>query len=102
MVPIDGSHIPIKAPKHGQLAYRNRKGFLSVVLQGCIDFNGAFININVGYPGRAHNARVYRNSSFGEDIATGKSFPRAIKMQVEGRDVYPYILGEQPMLYMIT
>src|SRR5947207_1867951 len=60
---IDGSHIPIKAPKQFPMDYYNRKGFYSIILQAVIDFSGKFINIFVGYPGSTHDSRIFHNSS---------------------------------------
>ena len=39
---IDGSHIPIKAPKHNKESYFNRKHFYSVNLQAVVGFDGRF------------------------------------------------------------
>lgn len=60
---IDGTHIQIEAPLHGAKSYYNRKHFHSVVLQAvCVD-DLRFTDINVGWPGRVHDAKVLRNSS---------------------------------------
>src|SRR5215469_14040170 len=59
---IDGSHIPIKAPKEFSVDYYNRKGFYSIVLQAVIDSYGKFIDIFVGFPGSTHDSRIFRNS----------------------------------------
>lgn len=92
---VDGSHIPIQMPWHsqGHLDYRNRKGFYSIVLQGCVDFSSKFISINVGFPGRAHDGRVFRRSSLCRRIDNGSLLP-AVYREIEGVKVYPYILGD--------
>ena len=92
---VDGSHIPIQAPFHtqGPLDYRNRKGFYSIVLQGCVDFDTKFISINVGFPGRAHDSRLYRRSSLCRRINAGTLLPDVYR-EIEGVRVYPYILGD--------
>ncbi|CAG8712944.1 12447_t:CDS:2 [Rhizophagus irregularis] len=59
---IDGSHIPIKAPKEYPMDYYNRKGFYSIVLQAVVDSYGRFIDIFVGYPGSTHDSRIFHNS----------------------------------------
>uniref|UniRef100_K7FA89 DDE Tnp4 domain-containing protein n=1 Tax=Pelodiscus sinensis TaxID=13735 RepID=K7FA89_PELSI len=60
---IDGTHIPICAPEHQASQYVNRKGYFSVLLQAVCDHRGQFTDINVVWFGKAHDARVFRNSS---------------------------------------
>ena len=91
---VDGSHIPITAPRHGRTSYRNRKGFYSVVLQGCVNFSGKFIDTCAGFPGRAHDSRVYRNSSLSERIGSEQAFPSMFRKRIQDCFVYPYILGD--------
>ncbi|CAI2189737.1 15188_t:CDS:2, partial [Funneliformis geosporum] len=59
---IDGSHIPIKAPKEFPMDYYNRKGFYSIVLQAVIDSSENFIDIFVGYPGSTYDSIIFHNS----------------------------------------
>ncbi|XP_033753083.1 putative nuclease HARBI1 [Pecten maximus] len=59
---VDGCHIPIEAPNRNPQSYYNRKKFHSIILQGVCRENRMFININVGWPGRVHDAKVLRNS----------------------------------------
>ncbi|KAG6931370.1 hypothetical protein G0U57_001905, partial [Chelydra serpentina] len=59
---IDGTHIPILGPAHQGSQYINRKGYFSMVLQALVDHKGHFTNINVGWPGKVHDARVFKNS----------------------------------------
>lgn len=94
---VDSTHIPIKAPHHNTVDYRNRRGFHSIVLQAAVDFEGRFIDINVGFPGRAHDARVYSSSGLAR-VATGHfslaDMPVIVK-DAAGKDwaVLPYLLG---------
>ncbi len=33
-------------------------------MQAVVDFRGLFMNVNIGWPGKVHDARVFVNSSF--------------------------------------
>ena len=68
---LDGSHIPIKAPKEDSNEYVNRKSFHSIVLQGVADANGKFLHVSTGYAGSTHNARLLRMSSLLTAIEDG-------------------------------
>ena len=59
---IDGSHIPIISPNEFLDDYFNRKGWHSVILQGTMNHLGMFTDINIGWPGRVHDARVSSNT----------------------------------------
>ena len=61
---IDGSHIPIKAPKHHKEGYFNRKYLYSMILQGVVGADGRFLDVATGFPGSIHDARVLRISGF--------------------------------------
>ncbi|XP_065405419.1 uncharacterized protein LOC135972214 [Chrysemys picta bellii] len=72
---IDGTHIPILAPHHQASQYINRKGYFSMVLQALVDHRGRFTNIYVGWPGKVHDARVFRNSGLFRWLQQGIYFP---------------------------
>nr|XP_048679537.1 uncharacterized protein LOC125623755 [Caretta caretta] len=72
---IDGTHIPILAPEHQAAEYINRKGYFSIVLQALVDHMGRFTNINVGWPGKVHDARIFRNSGLFQKLQEGTLFP---------------------------
>nr|XP_025044139.1 uncharacterized protein LOC112546984 [Pelodiscus sinensis] len=55
--------------------YINHKGYFSVVLQAVTDHRGQFTDINVGWLGKAHDARVFRNSSVCQKLQAGTFFP---------------------------
>jgi len=59
---IDGSHIPIRAPREDHVSYVNRKGFYSIILQAVCDGQSMFTHCYAGPVGSVHNARVFRNS----------------------------------------
>ncbi|CAM5112850.1 unnamed protein product [Natator depressus] len=72
---IDGTHIPILAPEHQASEYINRKGYFSIVLQALVDHKGRFTNINVGWPGKVHDASIFRNSGLFQKLQEGTLFP---------------------------
>ncbi|XP_065437712.1 uncharacterized protein LOC101931329 isoform X1 [Chrysemys picta bellii] len=72
---IDGTHIPILGPDHQASQYINRKGYFSMVLQALVDHRGRFTNINVGWPGKVHDACVFRNSGLFRRLQEGIYFP---------------------------
>lgn len=63
---IDGTHIMIDPPNNNPNAYYNRKKFHSIILQAVCKHYLTFININTGWPGRVHDAKVFRNSTIFE------------------------------------
>ncbi|CAM5109571.1 unnamed protein product [Natator depressus] len=72
---IDGTRIPILAPEHRGGQYINRKGSFSMVLQALVDHKGRFTDISVGWPGKVHDARIFRNSGLFEQLQEGTYFP---------------------------
>lgn len=67
---IDGSHIglanaPLKQPE----TYWNRKKRYSIQLQGIVDYRGVFIDYEIGWPGSVHDAKVYKNSYFYQNVS---------------------------------
>lgn len=59
---IDGTHIKIKKPPIRGIDYYNRKSYYSVVLQGVVREDMRFIDVFAGYPGKVHDARIFRQS----------------------------------------
>ncbi|KAF7642334.1 hypothetical protein LDENG_00259930 [Lucifuga dentata] len=90
---VDGTHICILAPPHNPADYYNRKGFYSVILQGVVDHNMKFWDVNIGWPGRVHDARVFSNSSLCERGQNGTLLP-GWKETIQGVDVPLVILGD--------
>lgn len=90
---VDGSHIPIKKPKDSPNAYYNRKSFHSVILQGVCDANYKFTDVSTGYPGRMHDARVFRISRIGNELINGQ-FPNDPVDRIGQIDVPPMLLGD--------
>ena len=90
---IDGTHIPIAAPIDFLADYYNRKGFHSILMQGTVNHLGQFIDINVGWPWRVHDARVFVNSSLYERGEKGILFPDW-KQTIGNFDVPLLVLGD--------
>uniref|UniRef100_A0A452GLE3 Putative nuclease HARBI1 n=1 Tax=Gopherus agassizii TaxID=38772 RepID=A0A452GLE3_9SAUR len=90
---IDGTHIPILAPEHQGTQYINRKGYFSMVLQALVDHKGRFTNIHVGWPGRVHDARVFRNTTLFKRLQQGNYFPDQ-KITVGDVEMPVVILGD--------
>lgn len=59
---IDRTHIGILAPTNSPADYYNSQGFYSVILQGVVDHRLRLWDINVGWPGKVHDARVVQFS----------------------------------------
>ena len=64
---IDGSHIPIRMPPDRGIDYYNRKDFYSVVLQAVCREDLRFTNVYCGWPGKVHDARIFRHSPLFEE-----------------------------------
>ncbi|KAG6934238.1 hypothetical protein G0U57_017644, partial [Chelydra serpentina] len=90
---IDGTHIPILGPDHFGSQYINHKGYFSVVLQALVDHKGRFTNINMGWPGKVHDARICRNSGLFEQLQEGTYFPDQ-KITVGDVEMSIVILGD--------
>ena len=72
---IDGTHIPIIAPKENKIDYVNRKGYHSVVMQAVVDCNYLFRDIVIGWPGSVrHDARILSNSKLYKKAETTRDY----------------------------
>ncbi|XP_072023396.1 uncharacterized protein [Amphiura filiformis] len=90
---IDGSHIPIIGPNENHTDFLNRKNHHSVILQAVCDDKYRFIDINVGWPGRVHDARVFSNSRIRRVGDSGRLFPN-IAENLYGVEIPPMIIGD--------
>lgn len=64
---VAGTHIFIKGNRTDNSFY-NRKGYTSMIIQGICNNRLEFIDIYCGWPGSAHDARVFSNSSIFEKL----------------------------------
>ena len=90
---LDGSHIPIKAPKDDPNEYVNRKSFHSIVLQGVADANGKFLHVSTGYAGSIHDARVLRMSALLTAIENGDILHSPTR-RIGGTEVKPLLVAD--------
>ncbi len=95
---IDGTHIPIIAPVDSHGDYLNRKGYYSLLMQGVCDHKYIFRDINIGWPGRVHDARVFANSELFHRGENSVLFPNWIKrVQLPDREAtLPVVLLADP------
>ncbi|KAI5067475.1 hypothetical protein GOP47_0018003 [Adiantum capillus-veneris] len=62
---IDGSHIPIIAPRDKHVDYFNQKGFHSILLQLTLSANCSIWNFDVGWAGSVHDSLNFTRSELG-------------------------------------
>jgi len=67
---VDGTQIPILAPKVNEHVYVCRKGFHSLNVQGICDAKLRFLNIVTKYPGSTHDAFIWRECAVCSYMAT--------------------------------
>uniref|UniRef100_A0A8C1LIX0 DDE Tnp4 domain-containing protein n=1 Tax=Cyprinus carpio TaxID=7962 RepID=A0A8C1LIX0_CYPCA len=72
---LDGTLIPIIAPVSYPTDYYNRKGWYSVLLQGLVDHTYCFLDFDVGWPGKCHDAYVFECSRLCHKLEDGTFFP---------------------------
>ncbi|RCN52632.1 hypothetical protein ANCCAN_01331 [Ancylostoma caninum] len=60
---LDGKHVRIKKPEHSGSTYWNYQNFFSIILLAVCDVDYRIIAYDVGAPGRAGDAGVFRDSS---------------------------------------
>ena len=75
---VDGSHIPIVAPRLYAPDYYNRKGFHSVLLQGVVSAKCLFWDFDIGWAGSMHDANLWGRSAIGQYCEAGKLAPYAL------------------------
>ncbi|MCO5568398.1 hypothetical protein L7F22_022097 [Adiantum nelumboides] len=68
---IDGSHIPIIAPRENAVDYFNRKEFHSILLQLAVDSNCMVWDYDVGWAGSIHDSVNFSRSELGKRCENG-------------------------------
>ena len=69
---VDGSLIPIFAPKKDEHLFVCRKGYHALNIQGICKANMAFTNILAKYPGSTHDAYIWSSSEISFMFETGQ------------------------------
>ncbi|XP_077514083.1 uncharacterized protein LOC144124951 [Amblyomma americanum] len=67
---LDGCHFAISPPKKDAAGYYNYKGWHSTILLAIVDHQYRFLYLNVGSPGRCHDAHVYGRSKLKRIVDT--------------------------------
>ncbi|KAJ9517481.1 hypothetical protein QJQ45_024948 [Haematococcus lacustris] len=66
---VDGTHIACR--NRGLRQLYNRKGFCSMNVQGVVDADGLFMDVQVGNPGSMHDSRAFEESDLWWHIMHG-------------------------------
>lgn len=91
---IDGTHIPIIAPRVDAVDYFNRYQQHDMIVQGVVNGTGKFIDAVAGFPGSAHDARVLRNSDIYQEAENGNIL-QAPLVNIDGNDIAPCLVGDR-------
>ena len=91
---VDGCDVPIIGPEQSPDDYINWKGFHSLILQGLVDSDYHFLDICVGWPGKVHDARVFKNSPLFALCCARTFLPPNLSVMISGVRVPPLILGD--------
>ncbi|XP_054830360.1 uncharacterized protein LOC129326222 [Eublepharis macularius] len=96
---VDGTHIAICAPGGHPEQYGNRKNYSSILLQGTVDHRGRFVDAEVGWSGKNHDAFVFAHSALCSAMDSGALIPNNHDMVLDGIRIPPVILadGAYPM-----
>jgi hypothetical protein len=73
---VDGSHIRVEYGDRrvGYMDWRSRKGYPAMNLMAMSDASSKFVAVNVGWAGSVGDARVFRNTSFGNRVLDSSIF----------------------------
>jgi hypothetical protein len=86
---IDGTYVPIKAPKENAESYVTRKCNFAITLQAVCDSTLKYVDIFVGYPGSVSDTRIFRNSDLYVNVQTNKNLYFPENTFIIGDKAYP-------------
>ena len=72
----------------------HRKGFHLLILQGLVDYDYRFFDMCVGWLGKVHDARVFKNSPLFALFCARTFLPLDMSVMIPGVRVPPVILGD--------
>ena len=67
---VDGTYVPIKAPREFPNVYINRKCFHGITLQAICDNGLKFTNCFAGFPSSVSDTRIFQKSSIYSKLST--------------------------------
>ncbi|XP_023217212.1 protein ALP1-like [Centruroides sculpturatus] len=85
---VDGTLIQVTVCHHEKQEYYSRKQCTAVILQGICRSDKMFTAVYAGWPGSAHDARVWRNSDVGIGLSN-KTLPLPENCHLLGDSAYP-------------
>lgn len=88
---IDGTYVPIKAPKEDAASYITRKCNYAFTLQAIADPWLKFTDIFIGYPGSVSDTRIFRNSDIYNLIRNNRQFYFPADEFIIGDKAYPLL-----------
>lgn len=88
---VDGTYIPIKAPKNDAEVFVTRKCNYAITLQAITNAELKFTDIFVGYPGSVSDTRIFRNSDIYLNIMNNPTLYFPNDEHILGDKAYPIL-----------
>lgn len=89
---IDGKHIRVICPAHSGTIFYNYKNYFSIVLQGLVDANYKFINIDVGGYGKQSDGGTFRSSALFLYLSDGRLKIPAARALPNSEITVPFVI----------